>query len=68
MPFAIDSLPRPRDFELIAELWDSLQGLDLPLTRRQIPELDRRLETADLDADSGQTWPQLLETLLSENP
>ena len=32
---------------LIGELWDSLDGVELPLTTAQATELDRRLETRD---------------------
>jgi putative addiction module component (TIGR02574 family) len=44
---------------LISQLWDSLEGEQLPLTASQQTELDRRLGTHDQDRREGITWAAL---------
>jgi putative addiction module component (TIGR02574 family) len=56
---AIDQLSPAERLSLIEELWDSLDGTEVPLTAVQRDELDRRLATADGDARRGATWRQL---------
>ncbi len=41
---------------LIAQLWDSLEGDQLPLTSAQRAELERRLTSLDQDQPAGVTW------------
>ena len=41
---------------LIAQLWDSLDDGQLPLTAAQKDELDRRLATLDQDRGRGVSW------------
>lgn len=48
---------------LIAQLWDSLESDQLPLTAAQQSELDRRLETLDKDRGDGVTWAALKSEL-----
>ena len=47
---------------LIAQLWDSLDDDDVPLTPAQQTELDRRLATLGDDRATSVTW----ETLKAE--
>jgi putative addiction module component (TIGR02574 family) len=52
-------LTPPERLALIAQLWDSLEDNQLPLTAAQRAELDRRLETLDQDREEGVTWAEL---------
>jgi putative addiction module component (TIGR02574 family) len=45
--------------ELIAQLWDSLEHEQLPLTSAQQAELECRLITRDQDRHDGITWTEL---------
>jgi len=58
----IDALSPRERLELIGRLWDSLDADNLPLTKAQEVELDRRLATADADLVDGVPW----ETLRTE--
>jgi len=53
------SLTPPERLELIAQLWDSLEDDQLPLTAAQEAELDRRLASLDQDRREGVTWAEL---------
>ena len=44
---------------LIAQLWDSLEQHQLPLTQAQQIELERRLASLDQDRQQGVTWAAL---------
>lgn len=44
---------------LIGELWDSLDPADVPVTRTQRAELERRLDSFEQDRSDGITWDQL---------
>jgi len=44
---------------LIAQLWDSLDNKQLPLTSAQEAELERRLTSLDQDRRNGVTWASL---------
>jgi putative addiction module component (TIGR02574 family) len=59
----IDELTPAEKLELIGELWDSLEADDIPLTKAQMDEIDRRLATADEDAAQGKTLEQVVEGL-----
>jgi putative addiction module component (TIGR02574 family) len=48
--------------ELIEALWESLDGADIPPTREQGEELDRRLAAADADLPDSVPW----ETIRAE--
>ncbi len=52
-------LTPPERLALIAQLWDSLEGDQLPLTTAQQAELDRRLERLEQDRRDGITWAEL---------
>ena len=51
--------PKER-LDLIGELWDSLEAETIPLTSAQEAELDRRLETLDVDIKQGQDAYEVL--------
>ena len=53
----IDDLTPDEKLELISELWESLDADDIPLTKAQIEEIDRRLATAD--SESGVPWEEV---------
>ena len=44
---------------LIAQLWDSLEQEQLPLTPAQETELEHRLSTLEEDRREGVTWAEL---------
>ena len=44
---------------LIAQLWDSLEQNQLPLSQAQQMELERRLASLDQDRQQGVTWAAL---------
>jgi putative addiction module component (TIGR02574 family) len=52
-------LTPPERLTLISQLWDSLEGDQLPLTTAQRTELDSRLATLDQDRRDGITWAAL---------
>jgi len=55
----LSRLSPPERLALIAQLWDSIESDQLPLTAAQRTELDRRLETLDEDRRRGMAWPAL---------
>ena len=55
----LSRLTPPERLALIAQLWDSLESDQLPLTAAQQAELDGRLETLDQDRREGVTWAAL---------
>jgi putative addiction module component (TIGR02574 family) len=61
-------LTSPERLALIAQLWDSLENEQLPLTESQRAELDRRLETLDQDRSAGITWATLKAELEQRCP
>jgi putative addiction module component (TIGR02574 family) len=52
-------LSPPERIALIAQLWDSLENDQLPLTSPQQAELERRLASLDQDRQDGVTWAAL---------
>ena len=52
-------LSPPERLALIAQLWDSLEQNQLPLSQAQQTELERRLASLDLDRSQGVTWAAL---------
>jgi putative addiction module component (TIGR02574 family) len=52
-------LTPPERLALIAQLWDSLEHEQLPLTSAQEAELDRRLSSLYEDKRNGVTWTSL---------
>jgi putative addiction module component (TIGR02574 family) len=53
---------------LIAQLWDSLDADQLPLTGAQQAELNRRLNSLDQDRQKGVTWAALKAELEQRCP
>ena len=53
---------------LIAQLWDSLEHDQLPLTSPQREELERRLLSLDQDRPNGVTWAALKAELEQRCP
>ena len=64
----IVSLSPSERLALIAQLWDSLEQDQLPVTREQATELDRRLASLDEDRKSGVTWSALKAELEKRCP
>ena len=58
-PDEIVRLTPPERLALIAQLWDSLEHEQLPLTSAQEAELERRLGSLDEDRRNGVTWASL---------
>jgi putative addiction module component (TIGR02574 family) len=56
-----DEIVRLSPPERIAQLWDSLDNDQLPLTGAQQAELERRLTSLDRDRRNGVTWAGSLE-------
>ena len=54
-PDEIARLSPPERLALIAQLWDSLEHEELPLTGAQQAELERRLISLDQDRHDGVT-------------
>ena len=53
---------------LIAQLWDSLDDRQIPLTSAQEAELERRLTSLDQDRPAGVTWAVLKAELEQRRP
>ena len=58
-PNEIVRLTPPERLALIAQLRDSLENEQLPLTSAQQAELEHRLASLDEDRRSGVTWASL---------
>jgi putative addiction module component (TIGR02574 family) len=67
-PDEIGRLTLPERLALIAQLWASLEHEQLPLTRAQEEELDRRLASLDQDRLNGVTWAVLKAELEQRCP
>ena len=67
-PDEIVSLTPPERLALIAQLWDSLEHVDLPLTDAQKAELEHRLTSLDQDRRNGVTWATLKAELEQRCP
>ena len=61
-------LSPPERLALIAQLWDSLEHEQLPLTTAQQAELERRLTSLDQDRRDGVTWAALKAELEQRCP
>ena len=61
-------LTPPERLALIAQLWDSLEDEQLPLTSAQEVELERRLSSLDEDRRNGVTWTSLKAELEQRCP
>jgi len=67
-PDEIVRLSPPERIALIAQLWDSLDNDQLPLTAAQQAELERRLTSLDQDRQNGMTWAALKAELEQRCP
>ena len=67
-PDEIVRLSAPERLALIAQLWDSLEQEQLPLTGPQQAELERRLNSLDQDRHEGVTWAALKAELEQRCP
>ena len=67
-PDEIGRLTAPERLDLIAQLWDSLEHEQLPLTEAQQAELDRRLASLDEDRRNGVIWAALKAELEQRCP
>lgn len=67
-PDEIGRLTPPERLAFIAQLWDSLEDEQLPLTEAQQAELDRRLASLDDDRRNGVTWTALKAELEQRCP
>ncbi len=67
-PDEIGRLSAAERLELIAQLWDSLEHEQLPITSVQQTELDRRLTSLDRDRQDGVTWEALKAELDQRRP
>jgi putative addiction module component (TIGR02574 family) len=67
-PAEIVRLTPPERLALIAQLWDSLEHEQLPLTSAQEAELERRLSSLDEDGRNGVTWASLKAELEQRCP
>jgi putative addiction module component (TIGR02574 family) len=67
-PDEIVRLTPPERLALIAQLWDSLDHEQLPLTSAQEVELERRLASLDEDKRNGVTWATLKAELEQRCP
>jgi putative addiction module component (TIGR02574 family) len=67
-PNEIVRLTPPERLALIAQLWDSLENEQLPLTGAQQTELERRLASLDEDRGNGVTWASLKAELEQRCP
>ena len=67
-PDEIVRLTPPERLALIAQLWDSLEHEQIPLTGAQEAELERRLTSLDEDRRNGVTWASLKAELEQRYP
>jgi len=67
-PDEIVRLTPPERLALIAQLWDSLEHEQLPLTSAQEAELERRLSSFEEDRRTGVTWASLKAELEQRSP
>jgi len=55
----LSRLTPPERLDMIAQLWDSLEENQLPVSAAQKDELDRRLDRLDADRRESVTWDAL---------
>ena len=70
-PLTSDEIIRlspPERLALIAQLWDSLEQHQLPLSQAQQTELERRLASLDHDRGQGVSWAALKAELEQRCP
>ena len=69
-PLSVESLSRDEQLDLLERLWDSLSATpeDVPVTKGQRTELDRRSRALDRDLRSGKAplgvpWDEVVRQL-----
>jgi len=65
MNSTLKQLPVDERIRLVEDLWDSI-AVDqsaIPLTSEQIEELDRRLDSYEVDGDSGRPAKEVISEL-----
>lgn len=67
-PDEIVRLTPPERLALIAQLWDSLEHQQLPLTSAQEVQLEHRLTSLDENKRHGVTWASLKAELEQRCP
>ena len=67
-PDEIVRLSPPERLALIAQLWDSLDHNQIPLTPAQQDEISRRLLSLDRDREHGVSWAALKAELAQRCP
>jgi putative addiction module component (TIGR02574 family) len=67
-PEEISRLSPDERLALIAQLWDSLEDDQIPLTKAQQSELERRLAMLDQDRERSVTWEDLKAELEQRCP
>jgi putative addiction module component (TIGR02574 family) len=68
LPDEVARMTPPERLALIAQLWDSLEQDQLPLTAAQQVELERRLDSLDEDRRGAVGWAELKAELQSRCP
>ena len=65
---AVGALSPPEKMLLASELWEQLSATEteIPLTRNQIAELDRRMEHYRMHPDEVTTWDEIKARLLAK--
>ena len=63
---AVSRLTAAQKLLLVSELWDDLAAhpTEVPVTREQIAELDRRMETYRRDPSQVTTWEAIQQRIL----
>ncbi len=59
----IDRLSPEQRLRLLEQIWGSLSDDDVPLTRAQREELDRRLDDLEREGPRGIPWDEVLDRL-----
>ncbi len=67
-PDELARMTPPERLALIAQLWDSLEHDQFPLTPAQHAELERRLDSLDEDRRSAVSWAELKAELQQRCP
>ena len=67
-PDEIVRLSPPERLALIAQLWDSLDHNQIPLSPGQRDEINRRLLSLDRDREHGVSWAALKAELAQRCP
>ncbi len=59
----VKDLSAEERLNLIEQIWDSLQGEDVPVTEKQKAELDRRIEEMNRDGKRGIPWEEVMDRI-----